>query len=45
MPHNLNEMTPPDMAIEFVNGGDEPVYAGQFTAYKVVIIPACASAG
>lgn len=38
-PRNLNEMTPPDMAFEFVQGGDEPMYAGQIIAYKVAILP------
>jgi len=38
-PRNLNEMTPPDMAFEFVRGGDEPMYAGQVIAYKVAILP------
>jgi len=38
-PRNLNEMTPPDMAFEFVHGGDEPMYAGQTIAYKVTILP------
>jgi ligand-binding SRPBCC domain-containing protein len=38
-PRNLNEMTPPDMAFEFLHGGDEPMYAGQIIAYKVAILP------
>ena len=38
-PRNLNEMTPPDMAFEFLQGGDEPMYAGQVIAYKVAILP------
>ena len=38
-PRNLNEMTPPDMAFEFLHGGDEPMYAGQMIAYKVAILP------
>lgn len=38
-PHNLNEMTPPDMAFEFVHGGDEPMYPGQIISYKVSILP------
>ena len=38
-PRNLNEMTPPDMAFEFIYGGDEPMYAGQVIAYKVTILP------
>ena len=38
-PRNLNEMTPPDMAFEFIQGGDEPMYAGQIIAYKVAILP------
>jgi ligand-binding SRPBCC domain-containing protein len=38
-PYNLNEMTPPDMAFEFIQGGDEPMYAGQIIAYKVMIVP------
>jgi len=38
-PRNLNEMTPPDMAFEFLQGGDEPMYAGQVIAYKVMIVP------
>jgi ligand-binding SRPBCC domain-containing protein len=38
-PLNLNEMTPPDMAFEFVQGGDESMYAGQVIAYKVTILP------
>ena len=38
-PFNLNEMTPPDMAFEFVQGGDEVMYAGQVIAYKVAVLP------
>jgi ligand-binding SRPBCC domain-containing protein len=38
-PRNLNEMTPPDMAFEFVHGGDEPMYAGQVIEYRVMIVP------
>ena len=38
-PRNLNEMTPPDMAFEFIHGGDEPMYPGQIIAYKVKILP------
>ena len=38
-PHNLNEMTPPDMAFEFLQGGDEPMYPGQMIMYKVSILP------
>lgn len=38
-PRNLNEMTPPDMAFEFLHGGDEPMYAGQIIEYKVAILP------
>ncbi|MFC2065147.1 SRPBCC family protein [Chloroflexota bacterium] len=38
-PRNLNEMTPPDMAFEFIYGGDEPMYAGQIIAYKVTFLP------
>jgi len=38
-PRNLNEMTPPDMAFEFIHGGDEPMYAGQIIAYKVAVLP------
>ena len=38
-PLNLNEMTPPDMAFAFVQGGDEAMYAGQIIAYKVAILP------
>jgi ligand-binding SRPBCC domain-containing protein len=38
-PRNLNEMTPPDMAFEFVHGGNEPMYPGQVIAYKVAILP------
>ena len=38
-PRNLNAMTPPDMAFEFVQGGDEAMYAGQVIAYKVAILP------
>lgn len=38
-PRNLNEMTPPDMAFEFIQGGDEPMYPGQVIAYKVAILP------
>ena len=38
-PRNLNEMTPPDMAFEFLHGGDEPMYAGQIIAYNVAILP------
>ena len=32
-------MTPPDMAFEFVCGGDEPMYAGQTIGYKVAVFP------
>jgi ligand-binding SRPBCC domain-containing protein len=38
-PRNLNEMTPPNMAFEFIYGGDEPMYPGQIIAYKVAILP------
>lgn len=38
-PRNLNEMTPPSMAFEFVRGGDEPMYAGQVIEYRVSILP------
>jgi ligand-binding SRPBCC domain-containing protein len=38
-PHNLNEMTPPDMNFEFLHDGDEPMYAGQLISYKVAILP------
>ena len=38
-PHNLNEMTPPDMAFEIIRGGDEQMYAGQIIGYKVAILP------
>ena len=38
-PRNLNEMTPPDMAFEFLRGGDQPMYAGQVILYKVMILP------
>lgn len=38
-PRNLNEMTPPDMAFEFIAGGDEPMYAGQMIAYRIAILP------
>ena len=38
-PLNLNEMTPPDMAFEFVHGGNKPMYTGQLIAYKVTILP------
>jgi ligand-binding SRPBCC domain-containing protein len=38
-PRNLNEMTPPDMAFEFVHGGEEPMYPGQIIAYQVSIMP------
>jgi len=38
-PLNLNEMTPPDMAFEFVHGGNEQMYTGQVIAYKVSILP------
>ena len=37
-PLNLNEMTPSDMAVEFVHGGNERMYAGQLIAYKVSIL-------
>lgn len=37
-PRNLNEMTPPDMAFEFVQGGTDPMYAGQVITYKVAIL-------
>ena len=32
-------MTPPDMAFEFLHGGDEPMYPGQIILYKVTILP------
>lgn len=38
-PRNLNEMTPPDMDFEFIQGDDDPMYAGQIIEYKVTILP------
>jgi ligand-binding SRPBCC domain-containing protein len=38
-PRNLNAMTPPDMAFEFIHGGDEPMYAGQVIEYRVAVLP------
>lgn len=38
-PRNLNEMTPPDMAFEFLRGGEKPMYPGQMILYKVMILP------
>ena len=38
-PRNLNEMTPPEMAFEFLQGGEDEMYAGQVIVYKVAILP------
>lgn len=38
-PRNLNAMTPPDMAFEFIHSGDEPMYAGQVIEYRVAVLP------
>lgn len=37
-PKNLNAITPPDMNIEIVAGGDTTMYAGQIIEYRVEFI-------
>ena len=37
-PHNLNEITPPDMNFEIVAGGDATMYEGQVIEYRVEFI-------
>jgi len=37
-PKNLNEITPPDMNFEIVQGGDEKMYEGQIIEYRVEFI-------
>jgi ligand-binding SRPBCC domain-containing protein len=34
-PHNLNELTPPNMNFEIVAGGDVHMYVGQLIEYRV----------
>lgn len=34
-PKNLNQITPPDMNFEIVNGGDAAMYEGQLIEYRV----------
>jgi ligand-binding SRPBCC domain-containing protein len=34
-PRNLNELTPPDMNFEILQGGDEAMYEGQIIEYSV----------
>jgi len=38
-PHNLNEMTPPDMKFETLHGGDEKMFQGQLIEYRVSFMP------
>ncbi|MCP4142752.1 MAG: SRPBCC family protein [Chloroflexi bacterium] len=38
-PHNLNEMTPPDMNFETIHGGDEKMFQGQLIEYRVSFMP------
>ena len=38
-PHNLNEMTPPDMKFETLHGGDEKMFQGQLIEYSVSFMP------
>jgi ligand-binding SRPBCC domain-containing protein len=37
-PHNLNEITPPDMNFEIHAGGDRKMYLGQLIEYRVEFI-------
>lgn len=37
-PKNLNEITPPDMNFEIVQGGDAAMYKGQIIEYRVEFI-------
>ena len=34
-PKNLNEITPPDMDFNILEGADEPTFAGQIIRYKI----------
>jgi len=38
-PHNLNEMTPPDLKFEIVHGGREKMFQGQLIEYRVQFMP------
>ena len=38
-PHNLNEMTPPDMHFQSIHGGDEKMFQGQLIEYRVSFMP------
>jgi ligand-binding SRPBCC domain-containing protein len=38
-PANLNEMTPPDMNFEIIQGGEIPMYPGQLIEYRVQFMP------
>lgn len=37
-PHNLNEMTPPDMNFEIVTGGEVQMFEGQIIEYRVEFV-------
>jgi len=37
-PKNLNNITPPDMNFEILNGGDVPMYEGQLIEYRVEFV-------
>jgi ligand-binding SRPBCC domain-containing protein len=38
-PHNLNQITPPDMNFEILFGGDQAMYQGQMMAYRIQLFP------
>ena len=38
-PINLNALTPPEMAFEFINGADQPMFLGQLIQYRIQILP------
>ena len=38
-PHNLNEITPPNMNFEIIHGGMEKMFPGQLIEYRVQFIP------
>ncbi|MBN2502155.1 MAG: SRPBCC family protein [Anaerolineales bacterium] len=38
-PANLNEMTPPDMKFEIIQGGEASMYPGQLIEYRVQFMP------
>jgi ligand-binding SRPBCC domain-containing protein len=38
-PHNLNNLTPPNMDFQIIKGGDTTMYHGQLIEYRVKILP------